>query len=316
MLIRVRVLPIGRIVLLTCLSLSAGDAMIAQSAGTPLPESSQAASPAMAPRETSFNPQGPLVSGTKFEDVVRLVQQEGRSAPISKSIALDLSLITFSDYMSPVPAHALEDADTHREIYVTDDSRDVLFTTKADDGPVVYLTNRAGVLQKAGQIKTGRYGSQSLQRIPKESAAAGLNAEKEFWIKICSDPEIMKQAGLSQGEVKSGAVAPVVVAAHSKAEPTAKAANQPTVKSEAKPAVDKHSGAQLTVASTPDGAEIEIDRNVVGKTPTSVPLSHGEHWVTLRKAGYQLWRRRIKIEGSPLELNAELLPEKEKVHWF
>ena len=77
-----------------------------------------------------------------------------------------------------------------------------------------------------------------------------------------------------------------------------------------------HGGAELTVSSTPDGAEIEIDRKVAGNTPMTIPLSHGEHWVTLRKDGYRLLRRRIKIEGSPLELNAALLPEKEKVHWF
>ena len=88
--------------------------------------------------------------------------------------------------------------------------------------------------------------------------------------------------------------------------------NQATATSEA----SKHSGAELTVSSTPGGAEIEIDRKVAGNTPLTVPLSHGEHWVTLRKDGYRLWRRRIKTQGSPLELNAELLPEKEKVHWF
>ncbi len=219
--------------------------------------------------------------------------------------------------MSPVPAHILEDVDTHRTISIIDDSSDVLYMTKTDDNPVVYLTNRAGVLKKAGWIKTGRFLSQSLQDIPKESAATGLNAEKEFWIKICSDPEKMKQAGLSGGRVKSGAAAPapaVVAAPSGTAAP--KAAKQAAATSVAKPAVDKHSGAQLTVSSTPDGAEIDIDRDAVGNTPISVPLSHGEHWVTLRKAGYQLWRRRIKIEGSPLELNAELVPEKEKVHWF
>jgi hypothetical protein len=160
--------------------------------------------------------------------------------------------------------------------------------------------------------------SQSLQRIPKESAATGLNAEKEFWIKICSDPEKMKpQAGLSEGQVKSGAaVAPAVVASPSGAAPVVRAANPATATRAVRPVVDKNSGADLTVSSTPDGAEIEIDRQVAGNTPLRVPLSHGEHWVTLRKVGYQLWRRRIKIEGSPLDLNAELLPEKEKVHWF
>jgi hypothetical protein len=39
----------------------------------------------------------------------------------------------------------------------------------------------------------------------------------------------------------------------------------------------------------------------------TIPLSHGEHWVTLRKDDYRLWWRRIKTEGNPLELNAELL---------
>ncbi len=316
MLIRVRVLPTCQIILLTGLLLLAGEAMSAQSAGNAGPGAPQAASPAKAPSDTSSNPQSPPAPVT-LEDVVRLVQQEGRSSAISKSLAQDLGLIRISEDMSPVPAHILEDVDTHRTISIIDDSSDVLYMTKTDDSPVVYLTNRAGVLKKAGRIKTGRFLSQSLQDIPKESAATGLNAEKEFWIKICSDPEKMKQAGLSGGRVKSGAAAPapaVVAAPSGTAAP--KAAKQAAATSVAKPAVDKHSGAQLTVSSTPDGAEIDIDRDAVGNTPISVPLSHGEHWVTLRKAGYQLWRRRIKIEGSPLELNAELVPEKEKVHWF
>lgn len=145
-------------------------------------------------------------------------------------------------------------------------------------------------------------------------AGTGFNAEKEFWIQICmgTDPaKVRQQVGLSLAKVESGAaMAPAVVP-----EP-AGTANQATATSEARPAGGKHSGAELTVSSTPDGAEIEIDRKVAGNTPMTVPLSHGEHWVTLRKDGYRLWRRRIKIERSPLELNAELLPEKEKTHWF
>lgn len=198
MLIRVRVLPTCQIILLTGLLLLAGEAMSAQSAGNAGPGAPQAASPAKAPSDTSSNPQSPPAPVT-LEDVVRLVQQEGRSSAISKSLAQDLGLIRISEDMSPVPAHILEDVDTHRTISIIDDSSDVLYMTKTDDNPVVYLTNRAGVLKKAGWIKTGRFLSQSLQDIPKESAATGLNAEKEFWIKICSDPEKMKQAGLSGG---------------------------------------------------------------------------------------------------------------------
>ncbi len=129
--------------------------------------------------------------------------------------------------------------------------------------------------------------------------------------------EVKQQVGLSLAKVKSGAaMAPAVVAAPSGAAPAGRAANQATATSAARSAGGKHSGAELTVSSTPDGAEIEIDHKVAGNTPMTVPLSHGEHWVTLHKDGYRLWRRRIKIEGGPLELNANLLPEKEKIHWF
>ena len=133
--------------------------------------------------------------------------------------------------------------------------------------------------------------------------------------------KVTQQVGLSLKKVKSGAAMAPAVAMLSAVMATppaaaSRAANPANATSETKPASGKHSGAELTVSSTPDGAEIEIDRKVAGNTPISVPLSHGEHWVTLRKDGYRLWRRRIKIEGSPLELKAELLPEEEKVHWF
>jgi hypothetical protein len=146
----------------------------------------------------------------------------------------------------------------------------------------------------------------------------GLEMESSIAAIYGSDPaKVKQQVGLSLEKVKSGAaMAPAVVTAPSGAALTGRAANQTPATSEARSAVDKHSGAKLIVSSNPDGAEIEIDRKAAGNTPLTVPLSHGEHWVTLRKDGYQLWRRRIKIEGSPLELNAELLPAKEKAHWF
>jgi hypothetical protein len=148
-----------------------------------------------------------------------------------------------------------------------------------------------------------------------EEAKTGFNAETEFWIKtyMGTKPEkVNQQVGLSLVKVKSGAaMAPAMVAA-----PAGGATNRVTATAEAKSVSSKHSGAEFTVSSTPVGAEIEIDRKVAGNTPMTVSLSHGEHLVTLRKDGYRLWRRRIKIEGSPIELNAEMLPEKEKIHWF
>lgn len=317
MLIRMRLLRACQVFLFAGLLLVAGQAVLAQSAGaTPAPapaaapsqtpqaaspQTPQAVQPAQTPGETSAKPQTPA----KFEDAVRLIQKEGRSTTISNNIAEDLGLVTFSEYMLPVQAHALDDVESHRVIYVLDDTRTVLLMIKTGDIPVVYLADRAGVLRKAGRIQTGRLGSQSFQRIPMNEAGTGFNAEKEFWIKASMSPDPQKARG---------AMAPAAAAAG--AAPAGRTANQATATSEAGPAIDKHSGAELTVSSTPDGAEIEIDRKVAGNTPMTVPLSHGEHWVTLRKDGYQLWRRRIRIEGSPLEVNAELLPQKEKAHWF
>ena len=268
-------------------------------------QGSAAPKPAQASVDTSAQSQTPPKSVAKFEDIVRLVQKEGHSVTLGNNLALDLSLTTFSEYMLPVQAHALDDPDSHRAIYVIDDTRTVLFMINTGDTPVIYLADRAGKLRKAGRIHTGRMLSQSLQRIPMNDAGAGFNAEKEFWLEICMGThpaKVKQQVGFSSAKIKSTAALAPPVAATSSA-PAGRVANRVTA-SEATPTGDKHSGAELTVSSTPDGAEIEIDRKVAGNTPMTIPLSHGEHWVTLRKDGYRLWRRRIKTEGSPLELNA------------
>jgi hypothetical protein len=60
------------------------------------------------------------------------------------------------------------------------------------------------------------------------------------------------------------------------------------------------------VASTPDGADIEIDGSFVGNTPSVVELSAGEHVVVLKKSGYKPWQRKLKITGGEIKLTAEL----------
>jgi hypothetical protein len=187
MLIRMRVLPTCQIFLMAGLLLAAGESISAQSTGNAQSQALRAALPAEAPSGTSPNLQGPSEPGTTFEDVLRIVKKEGRMTTISRDLSQDLGLANTFDIDLPlVGAHALQDPYTHREIYVIDDTRDVLFRIKTDDTPLVYLANRAGVLQKAGEIKTGRFRSQSFHRIPMESAKAGFDAEKEFWIKRVS----------------------------------------------------------------------------------------------------------------------------------
>jgi hypothetical protein len=63
----------------------------------------------------------------------------------------------------------------------------------------------------------------------------------------------------------------------------------------------------LSVLSVPDGADIEVDGSFVGNTPSEVQVTEGEHTVSVKKAGFKDWGRKLKISGgSSIRLSAEL----------
>ena len=64
----------------------------------------------------------------------------------------------------------------------------------------------------------------------------------------------------------------------------------------------------LETASTPPGADIEVDGNFVGSTPSSVSVSPGEHTVKLIKSGYSPWERKIKITAGNVKISPDLEP--------
>lgn len=68
--------------------------------------------------------------------------------------------------------------------------------------------------------------------------------------------------------------------------------------------------AKVAVSSTPDGADIEVDGNFVGNTPSAIELVPGDHVVRVSKAGYQAWEKKIKVTGGEVRLKAELEPAK------
>jgi hypothetical protein len=64
---------------------------------------------------------------------------------------------------------------------------------------------------------------------------------------------------------------------------------------------------KLSVGSVPDGADIEVDGSFVGNTPSDVQVADGDHTVTVKKAGFKDWERKLKVtSGSSVRLNAEL----------
>lgn len=67
--------------------------------------------------------------------------------------------------------------------------------------------------------------------------------------------------------------------------------------------------ARLSVGSSPAGADIEVDGDFVGSTPSVLQLSLGEHTITLRKAGYQAWERKMQLVAGDITLNPQLEPQ-------
>jgi len=65
--------------------------------------------------------------------------------------------------------------------------------------------------------------------------------------------------------------------------------------------------AKLQLESVPPGADIEVDGSFVGNTPSDVQVSDGEHTISVKKAGFKDWGRKLKVSsGSSVHLSAEL----------
>lgn len=62
---------------------------------------------------------------------------------------------------------------------------------------------------------------------------------------------------------------------------------------------------QLSVSSNPAGADIEVDGNFVGNTPSTIDVASGEHTVVVKKAGYKDWSRTLKVTGGTVNLSVE-----------
>lgn len=62
--------------------------------------------------------------------------------------------------------------------------------------------------------------------------------------------------------------------------------------------------------STPDGAEIVIDGNLVGNTPSTLRLTPGHHAIEIRMAGYRTWSRIMVVDPeSHPSVRATLVPQ-------
>lgn len=70
--------------------------------------------------------------------------------------------------------------------------------------------------------------------------------------------------------------------------------------------VAESSATKISVSSTPPGADIEVDGNFVGNTPSTIEVPAGDHAITVSKNGFKDWQRKLKASGGNVNLNAEL----------
>jgi PEGA domain-containing protein len=70
--------------------------------------------------------------------------------------------------------------------------------------------------------------------------------------------------------------------------------------------VESAAAGNISVSSTPPNADIEIDGNFVGNTPSMIGVTPGEHDVVIKKSGYSTWQRKMKIMSGTINVSAEL----------
>ena len=63
---------------------------------------------------------------------------------------------------------------------------------------------------------------------------------------------------------------------------------------------------ELTLNSTPDGADIELDGAFVGSTPSTVVVANGDHTVRVTKSGFRPYEKKLRTSGGAVSLRAEL----------
>jgi hypothetical protein len=75
------------------------------------------------------------------------------------------------------------------------------------------------------------------------------------------------------------------------------------------PTTPGQTGVSVTVDSNPAAADIEVDGNFVGNTPSTISLTQGSHEISVKKKGFVDWTRKMNVTGGSVHLSATLDPK-------
>jgi hypothetical protein len=84
-------------------------------------------------------------------------------------------------------------------------------------------------------------------------------------------------------------------------------ASSPSATASDPPAVSTGAPAAVALKSNPDGADISLDGDYVGSTPTSLHLKPGHHTITIEKLGFKIWQRSLNVQpDATITVQADL----------
>lgn len=67
--------------------------------------------------------------------------------------------------------------------------------------------------------------------------------------------------------------------------------------------------ALLDVASTPPEADVYVDEQFSGHTPSTIILVPGDHKVVIKKSGFVVWQKKFKLPSGRTNVDAALVPK-------
>jgi PEGA domain len=65
---------------------------------------------------------------------------------------------------------------------------------------------------------------------------------------------------------------------------------------------------RLQITSNPSGAEVSVDGNFVGSTPSEIEIAQGLHTITISKARCRTWERTLVVSAGKVTVAATLYP--------
>ncbi len=118
-----------------------------------------------------------------------------------------------------------------------------------------------------------------------------------------SKQEVQQVLESLQGEIE----AQNAVSGHDRQTPEPPASQVPVARTaDTGTAGNTDTAAQLEILSTPEAAEIYLNGQFVGSTPSTISVPAGAHTLSIRKLGYKAWERQMQISTGHVRVVAEL----------